>query len=194
MPNDDTGFPDLGDELDGPDPAALPLRKDADPLTDEQVLEEFGDLDEFLAPETKKLPYKGIVYDFPADVSARAWLLLQKIRREGIKAGMAERKGESYDAEAIIMGDGDEVYLREQVMGEAMADLEEDNVPARVIERMFSVLMIWHLAGKEMALRMWKGDVSQGEALARGNREERRRQAQAKARAERRKASSRAGR
>lgn len=167
----------------------LPFKEGVE-YTDEQALEEFGELEEYLRPERKKLPYKGIVYEFPATCNARSWLTLQVIRREGQKAALAEKRGTPYDAEAVLVNDDEEEALRQDLMGDAYDELVEDGVPGHVIERMFGTLMIWHLSGKDLAVSMWKGEVSQGEAAARGNREQRRKAA----RQQRAKGSRQAGR
>ena len=72
---------------------------------------DFEDLADFLVVEPKTLPINGVRYDFPGDVSAHAWLLMQYVLETGIGAAAAEREGRDYNAKEIVLDDTAELEL-----------------------------------------------------------------------------------
>lgn len=125
--------------------------------------EEFGDLAEFLAPEPKTLTIRGKAYDFPADVSARTWLVLQHVLQAGVAAQAAAQEGREYNPRALVLDDDAEIDVRGELFGDCADDLIDDDVPGSFQQHAMTTLMVWHVYGRAAALATWR---RQGEAEA----------------------------
>lgn len=134
---------------------------------------DFGDLEEFFSPEPKILPIRGVEYEFPTDVSGEAWLLLQRVQQAGRRAGLAQKRGEEIDQEQELLNDDEEELVREAILGDTEALMLDDGVPGAMISRAFSTLMVWHLAGRDVAIQIWRNGGEAGKVLA-ANRAQRR--------------------
>ncbi len=129
--------------------------------------DDFEDLADFLVVEPKTLPINGVRYDFPGDVSARAYLLMQHVLETGIGAAAAEREGRTYNAKELVLDDTAELDLRAEVFGDCAQEMRENEVSAAFQNRAFHTLMVWHVMGRDAALSMWRsGGGAQGGAPA----------------------------
>jgi len=125
--------------------------------------EEFGDLVEFLTPEPKTLTIAGKAYDFPADVSARTWLVLQHVLQAGVAAQAAAKEGREYNPRALVLDDDTEIDVRAELFGDCADELIDDDVPGSFQQHAMTTLMVWHVYGRDAALATWR---RQGEAPA----------------------------
>lgn len=127
--------------------------------------EEFGDLTEFLVVEPKSLPIDGVTYDFPGDVSAQAWLVIQHALQTGVAAKVASDRGEDYTAKALVLDDDAEIDLRAELFGDCAQEMTDNGVSSAYQTHALMTLMVWHVYGRDAALKIWRGTTS-GEAEA----------------------------
>jgi hypothetical protein len=127
--------------------------------------EEFGDLTEFLVVQPKSLPIDGVVYDFPGDVSAQAWLVIQHALQTGVAAKIAADEGREYAAKSLILDDDTELDLRSELFGDCAQEMTDNGVSSAYQQHALTTLMVWHVYGRDAALKIWRGTTS-GEAAA----------------------------
>lgn len=124
--------------------------------------DDFGDLTEFLVVEPKILPINGRRYEFPGDVSARAYLVIQHTMEQGVRAKRAADAGQPYDPTQIVLDDDEELDLQEELFGDARSEMIADGLTASQLQRVMATLMLWHAYGRDAAVAVWR----QGEAPA----------------------------
>lgn len=132
--------------------------------------EDFTDLADFLVVEPKTLPIAGVRYDFPGDVSARAYLLMQRVVSSGVAAGQAKAQGRAFDATAIVLDDVAEVDLRAEVFGDCAQQMLDHGVTAAYQERALMTLAVWHVLGRDSALGIWRSGSGEAPAPSRAAR------------------------
>lgn len=125
----------------------------------------FKDLDEFLSVDPVEIPIRGKTYSFPGEISARAWLLVQKL---GSAYGAA--KDGQIDTDEIALTDGEEVDLQAELFGGIEREMAADGVTSGELKLVFGTLVIYHLTDQATAEKFWD---ARGEAPA-PNREARR--------------------
>ncbi|NAE18082.1 DUF7426 family protein [Enterococcus hirae] len=125
--------------------------------------EEFGDLADLLTIEPKPLTINGVVYDFPGDVSAQAWLVIQHTLQTGVAAKIAANAGKPYTPKAIVLDDDAELDLRAELFGDCAQEMTDNNVSSAYQQHAMTTLMVWHVYGREAALKIWRG-TTLGEA------------------------------
>lgn len=130
----------------------------------------FRDLEEFLVVEPLELPIRGKLYRFPGEISARAWLLVQRLGEKYERARRAREAGRPIDSDEEALSDYDESALRSEMFGDAEEEMIADNLTSGHMKRVFYALVAFHLSGREAAEAVWNNT---GEAKA-PNRETRR--------------------
>ena len=133
----------------------------------------FRDLEEFLVVEPLELPIRGKLYRFPGEISARAWLLVQRLGEKYERARRAREAGRPIDPEEEVLSDLDEGALRSEMFGDAQGEMIADNLTSEHMKRVFYVLIAFHLSGREAAEAVW----NQAGELKAPNREVRRAEA-----------------
>ena len=116
----------------------------------------FRDLDEFLVVTPVRLPIRGKTYEFPGAISARSWLLVQRMGEQFDRARRAEAAGEEYDPDEVAIDDTEEVDLRGELFGPAEAEMVADGLTSAHLERVFFTLIAYHLSGIEAAEAVWE--------------------------------------
>lgn len=109
----------------------------------------FLDFVEDVAPEPKRLPINGKLYEFPARVSAETGRLLLLVWRTGREGGDVEgalRRAAVDDEHALDMQD--------ELLGEAFDELVMDG-RSGAIPRVMTTLTTWHLFGQAAAEQVW---------------------------------------
>ena len=114
----------------------------------------FRDLDEFLVVEPLILPIGGKDYSFPGEVSARSWLLLQKVSRQ-LRYDVSD--------EEVAITDVEETALKSEMFGEAEQEMARDGCTSAQMQAVFQTLLAYHLSDRDRdtAEAVWN---SQGEA------------------------------
>jgi len=130
----------------------------------------FKDLGEFLVVEPLVLPIRGKEYSFPGEISARSWLMVQRIGEKYERARRAKEVGQEVDPDEEVLSDQDEGILRAEMFGGVDEQMAADGLSSGHMERVFQTLIAFHLSGREAAEAVWQ---AQGEAKA-PNREQRR--------------------
>ncbi len=120
----------------------------------------FRDLDEFLVVEPVVLPIRGKEYSFPGEVSARTWLLLQRLAEQWQSAAPDDE----------VVDDTTEAELRAELMGDTLQEMLDDGLTSAHVKAVLYTLLAFHLGGREAAEVVWE---RQGKAAA-PNRETRR--------------------
>ncbi len=114
----------------------------------------FRDLSEFLTVEPIRLPIRGKEYQFPGEISARSWLLLQRLDAGARRA----RRDPDYDPAAEMLSDVDQDALMAELFGGTDEQMVEDGCTSSEIQRTFITLMAYHTVGRELAEAVWRGD------------------------------------
>lgn len=122
----------------------------------------FKDYDDFPPPKPIEIPISGKLYIFPGTISARSWLLLQRLNSFQAKVALAQLRGEDYDPEQEVLSDLEFIDVRGEVFGDTEETLVADGVTSGCMQRLFMTLVAYHLSGQEAAERVW----NQGERLA----------------------------
>jgi hypothetical protein len=125
----------------------------------------FRDLDEFLVVRPIVLPIRGKDYAFPGEVSARSWLMLQRMNEQT----NAVLRGE-LGPETEAASDNDEAGLRAEMFGDTAAEMVADGLTSAHMDAVYYTLLAHHLSGPATAQVVWE---AQGEAGA-PNRQDRR--------------------
>jgi len=112
----------------------------------------FRDLDDFLVVEPVKLPIRGKVYEFPGEISARTWLLLQSVAE---KAQQAQLSGDEKAMEEVAIPDDVEANLKRELLGDAEAEMVADGLTSTHMKAVMVTLMAYHLEGREAAELVW---------------------------------------
>jgi hypothetical protein len=136
----------------------------------------FRDLDEFVVVKPIVLPIAGKRYSFPGEVSARTWLMMQRISEQLQRAQRAAARGETLDPDEEAVSDEDESSLMKEVMAGVQDEMVADGCTSTHVKTAFYTLIAYHMAGQAAAEAVWN---AQGEAPA-PNREERRSKTPAK--------------
>lgn len=135
----------------------------------------FRDLDEFLEVEPLVLPIRGKEYKFPGEISARAWLLVQRLGERYERARRDKEAGREPDPDEEVLSDGDESMLRAEMFGDVEEEMTADGLTSAHMKRVFLTLIAFHLSGVEAAEAVWN-NVGEAPAPNRATR----RKAQAK--------------
>jgi hypothetical protein len=114
----------------------------------------FRDLDEFLVVPPLVLPIRGKRYEFPGAISARSWLLLQRV---------SNRIGDASAPEDEVLSEAEELELRAEMFGGIEPQMIEDGLSTEHIRVTFYTLLAFHLSGRDAAELYWN---AQGEAPA----------------------------
>src|SRR5664279_2034800 len=112
----------------------------------------FRDLDEFLTAEPLVLPVKGKDYEFPGEISAKSWLLVQRL---GAVADAARKAGEDFDPNEEVLNDVDQTSLMSEIFGGVDEELSADGVGSAAMNHIFFTLMIFHLQDRDAAEVYW---------------------------------------
>ncbi len=131
----------------------------------------FRDLGDFLVVEPVVLPIRGKEYSFPGEISARAWLRLQRLS-ELLQAA----KQDGFVASDTAVDDEEEADLMGEMLGGVENQMMDDGCTSQEIKAVFYTLIAYHLSGVEAAEVVWN---SAGETPA-PNRAARRSKAPAK--------------
>jgi hypothetical protein len=115
----------------------------------------FRDLSEFLTVETLDLPIRGKVYRFPGEISARSWLLVQRVGEQFQAAARAKAKGEDYSPEAEVLDDTSYAELSAELFGGVDAEMAADGLTSAHVKLAFATLLAYHLSGRDAAEAVW---------------------------------------
>ena len=115
----------------------------------------FRDLDEFLEAEPLVLPIRGKDYSFPAAISARTWLRVQRLAPEINRALTAKQAGESFDADAEALSDIDADELLVELCGDTLQEMLDDGLSSAHLKVVLATLLVFHLSDREQAEAIW---------------------------------------
>jgi hypothetical protein len=115
----------------------------------------FRDLDEFLEAEPLVLPIRGKDYSFPAEISARTWLRVQRLGPELNRAVAASQAGEPFDADAEALSDIDSDELLTELCGDALEEMLDDGVTSAQLKVVLATLLVFHLSDRDQAEAIW---------------------------------------
>lgn len=121
----------------------------------------FRELDELLAPEPVVLPFNGKTYAFPGEISAKAWLQLQRIS----DTLNSVQRGEEIDQDDEVYSTEDQAGLMAEILGGVEQEMAADGCTSSQIKRAFYTLLAYHLNGRETAEAVWEAHAA-GEAPA----------------------------
>jgi hypothetical protein len=115
----------------------------------------FKNYDEFPAPKPVRLPMGEKTYSFPGTISARAWVLVEKLASRLQRAKLAEIRGETYDPDEEALSDLEYADVRAEVFGDTEREMIEDGLTSDHLKRAFYALVSYHMNGQEAAEVVW---------------------------------------
>lgn len=130
----------------------------------------FRDLAEFLSVEPLVLPVGGKDYAFPADLSAKTVLRMQRLYDQQRRL----RLGEGLDEGEEPVSEAEQAEIDAEMWGSSQDEMIADGVTAAQIAVVGQTVYLYHIHGREAAERFWN---AQGKPPA-PNRKARRAKAQ----------------
>ncbi len=113
--------------------------------------------------DTIALPIRGVEYRFSKSIPMRLGLALTEASEQTKAIAEAVKAGAEPKVPAALANLSEHEVMR-ALIGDQWQRMLDDSVLDAEFRHVYMTLFTWHMAGEEPALRVWTGEVGEGDA------------------------------
>ena len=126
----------------------------------------FPDLSAFKSEvdgDTLDLPIRGVVYHFSKSIPMRLGLALTEAREQTQAIAKAVKEGAEPEVPAALANLSETEVMR-ALVGDQWDRMLDDGVRTDEFRHVYLTLFTWHMSNEDAAMRVWTGQVGEGDA------------------------------